>query len=362
MWYNSLDIPINTSIIFIIYTRMTTHLERCSKSDLYIPANTSSMKGKVLPIVVLLIGTMILLSIPAMGRMMGPGSDTGNGPMMDHESKRGPLEKGFAYRYGSGSPTASIENDEASSGIEISMESITHERDGKNQNIALNQTDWEVTESENDSAKTVTYKGNCTWKENGNVSRITLNFHYRWGDDNRSIDIDLKMDDPPGNGNMTMRMKIGSEGLGDDCCLDPKQQKGHRFHYNNQKGERLGELVIEEEANIETSEGNGTVSTDIEMESLGDSQNLMISSSISDNIESYSVSGSFRIFEEMMHLIGEAGDDAVSYVKEHIVSFAIGTALVITVIALSVIFISKKQVQTGGNDLDLENNRYYRKD
>ena len=58
----------------------------------------------------------------------------------------------------------------------------------------------------------------------------------------------------------------------------------------------------------------------------------------------------------------EAVEDAVTYVREHIVSFAIGAAVVAVILIGSAIYTSNKKKDTNGQDLDLGSNRFYRKD
>jgi hypothetical protein len=129
----------------------------------------------------------------------------------------------------------------------------------------------------------------------------------------------------------------------------------------NEKGEDLGELVIEEDADIVTSTGPATVDTDIDLDSTEETESISVSSMITQDTDSYSVSGSFIVLDQLLDILEGTVDEAVSYIRDHIVSFSLGTAFVIFIIVILAVFVSRKNIRTGGEELKLDNNRFYRK-
>ncbi len=331
------------------------------------------MKKMAISLIASLIGFVLIISIPAFGQGMmdaGPGADTdsrGPGPMMDQGSRNGHLEKGFNYRYGMETPSASVENEKGTSGIMISLGSIEQRTGDGAYRIDIKNAVWEISEDDLDPGNRITYESEMQWKgtddEIKGTSGVILVFQYKWGDGERTLDLDLEITDPPGEGEISIELDVPSSGLGNDCCWKDGQQnmQGHGFRYQNGEGEELGEILIDENAETNGDDGEETVATEVNISSIEEVNTLRISSSISENIDTYSVGGSLMILDEFLKTLGDAGEEAVSYILDHIVSFAIGISFIMFVLVLSVVYMSKKRVDTSGEELSVVNNRYYRK-
>lgn len=330
------------------------------------------MKEKMFPAFAMLAAFIVVLSIPALGQgMMDAGNQkSGNesdSPMMAGGSGHGPLEKGFRYRYMTSGPSASIEDEEGNKGIQLSLGLLEHDGDEGNCTIDPEELQWQVSENDDEGGKTITYRSDAQWKDqNGKIkegSGIMMRFKYAWEGEERSLDMDIDIEKTPGDGRLSVGIGIKSSGIDKDCCVNEEVQemKGHRFQYRTTSGETLGEMMIDDLATVDLSGDQDTVDTMVNVTGDEETQTLTISSEISEDMSSYSISGSLLVFDELLEVISDAGEKAVSYVIDHIVSFTIGLALLIIVIAAAVIFLSRKERETGGEDLKLENNRYYRK-
>lgn len=327
------------------------------------------MKGTMITLMTILTASILFLSIPAMGQKMmgmGPGNGMeGPGPMNGQDSKKGPLDKEVSYRYGNERPAASIENEGGNSGIMISIGKIRHDDNETSCEIDPGSNEWTVNQDDGISDTNIDYQSQVEWKDKNNVScntsRISISFRYRWEGDKKNLEVRIDIEDPPGKGNITIDMELSSIGLDEGCCWKD-QTNGHRFQYQNNEGTDLGELMIDKDANISTSEGQKRVETDVLLESKEETGTLSISSTIGEDIDSYSVSGSFLVLEGLIEALDQATEDTVSFILDHIVSFAIGTAFVIFVLILSIAYVSRKNIGTNGRELILENNRFYKKD
>jgi hypothetical protein len=327
------------------------------------------MKGTMITLMTILTASILFLSVPAMGQKMkgmGPGDGMeGPGPMNGQDSRKGPLDKGVSYRYGNERPAASIENEGGNSGIMISIGRIRHDDNGTSCEIDPGSSEWTVDQEDGPSGTNIGYQGQLNWKDENNftcnTSRISISFRYRWEGEKKDLEVNILIEDPPSKGNLTIDLELSSIGLDDGCCWKG-QENGHRFQYQNNEGADLGEFMIDGDANISTSGGQKTVETDVLLESDEETGTLSISSTIGEDIDSYSVSGSFLVLEGLVKALDQAAEDTVSFILDHIVSFAIGTALVIFVLIISIAYLSRKNVRTNGQDLMLENNRFYRND
>ncbi len=327
------------------------------------------MKGTMITLMTILTASILFLSLPVMGqKMMGIGPSSGmegQGPMNGQDSKKGPLDKEVSYRYGNERPAASIENEEGGSGIMISIGKIRHGDNGTSCEIDPGSSEWTVDQDDDPSGTTIGYQGQADWKDENNVtcnsSRISISFRYRWEGEKKDLEVNINIENPPGRGNMTINLELSSLGMDNGCCWRD-QAHGHRFQYQNNNGTNLGEFLIDEDANISTSEGQKTVDTDVLLNSEEETGTLSISSTIGEDIDSYSVSGSFLVLEGLLDALDRTAEDTVSFILNHIVSFAIGAVLVIFVLILSIAYVSRKNIRTNGQELMLNNNRFYRKD
>ena len=331
------------------------------------------MKKKTFSIYALLTAFIVLLSIPAFGQGMmdakngPPGDGDDPGSAMRPDSGHGPLEKGFYYRYMTSNPSASIEDDEGEGSIQLSLNGLEHTGNGVKSTIDPEDLSWEVTETDETDGKAIMYQTNAEWKgENGEskgTSAIMMKFTYKWEGDKKSIDVDIEVEDTPGEGALDIDLGILSEGLNQQCSVNKQVQKmnGYRYQYQSSSGEDLGEIIIDEEADVEVGGVEEQVDTAVDVTSTTSGETISISSSLTQDVGSYSVSGSLVIFDELLEAISEVGENAVSYVKDHIVSFTIGLSFLIIAFVAAVAFLSKKGKETGGEDLKLMNNRYYRK-
>jgi len=152
--------------------------------------------------------------------------------------------------------------------------------------------------------------------------------------------------------------------MGDTCCLEERERTGygHMFSFSRKNDETLAELSIDREALISGEGVSATVPTSVDMENENDEGVLTISSSLPESVDSMSFKGSLLIFEHLLQTLLDAGSRAASYVIDHIISFTLGTLFLTVTFAAMVIYLSRKGKETGGGDLDLSLNRYFRKD
>lgn len=329
------------------------------------------MKKIILSLSAIVIISLLALAIPVsgMGQMgMDDEVSAGQGPFMSEENQKGPLQRGYNYRYGMNGPEASVETENGNGGIGLSLKSIGFEKDGEPNHIPLNEVEWEVSEKETETGTRVTYNCEHVWEgeggESGSVSRIKMLFIYRWTGDHKGLDVQVEITDPPADGELTVEMDVETEGLEQGCCWrkEGENQNGHRFAVVDDEENELGEIVIEDEADILVDGMIQTSQTTVNSTITETTQTLSISSSLSEDVNSYSIGGSLIIFDGMLDALGDSADKAVSYVMDHIISFAIGTGFLVVVTVASLIYLSRKDSPTGGSDLVLDNNRYYRKD
>lgn len=317
---------------------------------------------------------MVIISIPALGQGMEdarkgpPGSDDEESSSMSgSDSRKGPLEKGYQYRYRTGNPTASLEDEEGENGIELSLEGLKHSGTNGTSTIDTGDLEWTVEETNTTVEKTITYQATADWKDEiGEVSgssTIMMKYIYKWEGEKKSIDMDIEVENLPGEGELFLDIALASEGFEDDLeTIEQNQEmKGHRYQYHTTSGTTLGEIVIDEEAEMEASGIPESVNTSVNITSTTEGKTLSISSALSEDTESYSITGSLLIFEELLETITEAGKEAVSYVMDHIVSFSIGVSTIAGIFIGTMLFLSRKKWETKGEDLRLLNNRYYRR-
>jgi hypothetical protein len=91
---------------------------------------------------------------------------------------------------------------------------------------------------------------------------------------------------------------------------------------------------------LSNSSGEFDVEADSEEEITQDTGLLTISSSVPAGIDSVSTGGVVDLLEGFLEYIGSTAEEAVSYVVDHIVSFLIGSAVLVLTASALFIFIS----------------------
>ncbi|HHD15440.1 MAG TPA: hypothetical protein ENK47_01895 [Euryarchaeota archaeon] len=325
---------------------------------------------------IILAGLVILSPMVIAQGMMNPhggSSDTclggrDPGPLWGQDSDQGELTGGFRYRYGKGSPGVSLEDEEGDLGISISLRGLRSKNSTMEMEGNLLETPWTIDEERNDEGVEIHYRTEMQWKDEGDHvlhrSTLKMTFLYRWSRENRSIDMDIEILSPPGDSDIEFYLSLDPMGMGDTCCLEERERTGygHMFSFSRKNDETLAELSIDREALISGEGVSATVPTSVDMENENDEGVLTISSSLPESVDSMSFKGSLLIFEHLLQTLLDAGSRAASYVIDHIISFTLGTLFLTVTFAAMVIYLSRKGKETGGGDLDLSLNRYFRKD
>jgi hypothetical protein len=233
--------------------------------------------------------------------------------------------------------------------------------------IEIEDEEWVQISAETEQGKQVEYSTQARWKNKeggtGPISKIMFRITYRWGENGNGMDFEVGVEEPPVNGELKVTLSIEPMGISTGCCYEKmeRSQKGHGFSFSDNEGRKLAEVNVEDEASILKDGNPGMIDTEVEIESIEESGVLSISSSLDEDITTFDVDGTFSFLETLIEVLDEAGQEAISYIMDHIVSFLLGTMLLVIVITLSAIFMSRRSVDTKGRELELDNNMFYRR-
>lgn len=331
------------------------------------------MKKKTIILSILFLSGLMTLSGTALGRMDHPGTENGMGPMdpgpmRDQETREMNMERGYRFRYGMDTPVTSIEANGSRRGISIDVQGLRFRNSSADMNIELQDRDWEINGSQNEEGMEVSYSADCQWKEEGrqttHSSKVMVRFRYTLQGDRESIEYSIEIEEPPGQGELAVFFRSGSSSEEAECCWIRENggTPGHRYRFNSKEGEGISAMEINEKALLRM--GNETKEEDISVteETLNETISLFVETGVSEDTRSLSVSGTLSILEGFADLVKETAEDAAGFIRDHIYSFLIGAAVILIVSTAFMIFVSRKSVDTGGRDLELGKNRYYKGD
>jgi hypothetical protein len=300
--------------------------------------------------------SFVLLTLPVTladawkgeGMMSGPGSGSGSGAGPHYSgSEDRPIGEGSRQRFGSDRPDMGI-LDEDGNGLSMTVETISCIVNGTAKGIDHSNSSWTLKASGTSENFTKEYSLDAPLG-GGAMSRILFRYHVKWQGEEGKVDYDLSIDDLPENG--TLRVMYGFQIQGEG--LGSFQGSGKRMMIRDREGSLMGALDHSD------SIACGTTSRNITVEWDSDGQNATMYAVAQIEGTSAEMGGTMTILEEFITTLGDMAGEAVDYVLDHIVSFSIGTAVLI-IVGMSVLaFVGRRQTGPEGG-LDLRKNRYYR--
>jgi len=322
------------------------------------------------------------LSMGADAMMMGPPSGSsggsGMGPGMDDDQEMGPrwsqdtsmkrMEKGLLFRYGMDTPSSTIESEGTGSDIGVHLDGIGFKNNTRTMNIDIDDEDWTVEQKDVENGLEITYSSQCEWRENdqatGKMSQITVRFRYSASDSERMLGYNISIDTLPGKGNLTFFLMSDTNGLNKGCSWmgDNGQQVWERkkLILRSAEGDELSTLDLSVPAMVDTDSGPQDVETELEGDLVNSSASIDVGLSLPEGATSASIFGSLTLFEEFVEALSGGLVEAAGFVIDHIYYFIGGAAVMTVIIIGAMSVVSSKKVDTGGSDLDLNRNKYYR--
>ncbi len=320
------------------------------------------------------IGADAQMGSPPPGDPMGPGSQPGmnddppQGPRWEQQTENKQVEKGLMFRYGKETPETSIEGEDTGSDIGLKVTEIRFGNQTNDLNIQIDDVEWEVQEQEIDEEVRVTYNSHAQWQnELGHeelFSDIQIQYHYIGGSEDRSLEYNITIDDPPGKGNLTITVSLDTIDMEGGCCWngDSTSQNMERnvLTLRNKDGEELSQFKIGNSGYLNADEEVVEVEIQVEEKIVNSTAALDVNMELPMNTRSASISGSLNILEGLIEAFTGAAEEVKEFVIEHIYFFAGGAAVMVVIIMAGVTIVSKKNVETHGSELDLESNKYFR--
>ncbi len=309
-------------------------------------------------------------------QMGGPGSGPGMddngerpGPRWDQDTNDETLRKGLMFRYGQSSPATSVEGENTGSDISLKVSSLSFTNETSNLTIDLEEEEWTLIRSEEGENIRITYTKMAQWEENdsptGQSSQLEVEYVYRKDIGSDFIDFDLEVLDLPGNGDLSVGIKISTYQSKETCCWSGngalKQDLSTReITLKNSDGTDLSKLRIEQSTILDNTTEPIEVETYVSGNLENESAVVDIGLALPEDPQMASFTGSLEIFEELINALSEGAEEVKEFVMDHIYSFIMGAVVVAVILTAAFMTVSKKQKETQGKDLDLTGNRYYK--
>jgi hypothetical protein len=341
--------------------------------------NDIPMKARMLLTLILSLG--VILAIPQIadaqmgGPMSGPGSGPGPvddddpGPRWEQETTQHMVEKGLMFRYGHESPESSIEGEETGEDISLKVTGVHFKNDTEELEIDAGSEEWTVTETSEESSIQATYTANARWRKDGEqtgeTSNIMIKYAYRTEGTQRNLEYSIQLDNPPGEGTLSVEMKASTFQESKACCWqndggsNPGGKK-RELTLESSEGKPLSRFRVDDKGTIETPSGQITAETEMEGILENESAVVNIAMSLPEVSNSAYFSGSIEIFEELYNVLSMGIEDTAKFIADHIYSFLIGAVVLGALLTGAFLVASRKGKETRGDDLDLNKNRYYR--
>ncbi|MBN1539830.1 MAG: hypothetical protein JW939_06770 [Candidatus Thermoplasmatota archaeon] len=335
------------------------------------------MKAGTLVIATVLSMMLIVISIGVNAQMGGPTDDVmgpRSGPGMDGSDPQGPrweqatenrqLEKGLMFRYGKETPETSIESTDTGKDIGMKVLQLRFRNDTVDLYIQVEDEEWKFQETGILDYIGVDYNSTAKWKnegvDSGISSEISMSFSYhKWGS-KRTLDYHITVKEIPGKGNLSISLGLDTRNVGGGCCWSddtPMEQKnGKIITLRNEDGREMSQLMIHSAGTALIGDEFRDINSTVEENIVNSTAVMDVNMDLSLEASDARFSGSLTIMDLLLDGVAEAA----GFVIDHIYYF-IGGAVVITVLTIGAMsVVSSKKVETGGSELDLKKNRYYR--
>ncbi|MFW3145532.1 MAG: hypothetical protein ACMUIE_01820 [Thermoplasmatota archaeon] len=336
------------------------------------------MKAKMLALLAVSMALLSILMLPADARegpseeMQGPGNGNepvGPGPVWNQSSRDniiGP-EKGYKFRYGLESPMTSVEGADTGKGINFQVARIRFHNGTHDLTMELSGEEWTVADEKIENGLRVSYACDGTWRSGGSstsmMSKIRINYTYSGSGENERMEFNIRIQDPPAEGTIEAEIRTGSEGTENGVCCwkkDTSHQSGEKYKLSDFDGGEISSLTISNNATVEYGGSATSSDTSVDGELLNETAVIVVGTQLEARSDSVSFTGILDLLEGFGSFVSDSADEAVDYLLDHIYSFTAGAALFAITIAVSAFYLAGRKKDTGGKDLELGQNRYYK--
>jgi hypothetical protein len=335
------------------------------------------MQGRTLVITAVLSMMFIFISVGVNAQMGGPSDNSmgpGSGPGMDGNDPHGPrweqqtedkqLEKGLMFRYGKETPETSIESTDTGKDIGMKFLQLKFKNDTADLDIQVEDEEWELSEENTGDDIRIRYRSVAQWmngaESSESTSEINIHFTYKKGEGERTLEYNVTVKDIPGKGNLSISLGLDTRNMVSGCCWSddtPMQHNyGKTYTLKNEEGKELSQLVIDDTGFVEIGDQETELDSTVEETIVNSTAVMDVKMDLPLETRTASFVGSLSILDGLVDEFVEAAE----FFIDHIYYFAGGAAVIAVIIIISVTLVSKKEVDTSGKELDLENNRYYR--
>jgi hypothetical protein len=241
---------------------------------------------------------------------------------------------------------------------------IRFRNDTHDLNILVGEQEWEINEEDTENCIKVAYRAQSQWQNGqdtiGRTSEIEVKYQYSCIDDNRNLQYNVTIDNPPGNGSLSISMSIASMNMKSGCQWSG-ESTAHYFERAvltlwSGDGKEYSVFKVTDKGYVETNSEELEVMTEVEDEIVNSTASLEVNMALPSDTRSASIGGSLTIFDELM----EEFKEATEFVIDHIYYFAAGAAVLVVIIIGGLTLVSRKKTDTDGKELELGSNKYYK--